>query len=136
MKPVRARFWRWLASGFLCVIRGLGASPAEALSSPALGYPGAGFFNRRALGLISAPVRSNVAGSHGATDRKGLEPMAKKPKKVWEVVDGSGSVVGVADSKDEAEAVMADHRAAGRGPSSIREADAPEGEPEAETAGG
>ncbi|QXN70949.1 hypothetical protein RCKVOTHE_30 [Rhodobacter phage RcKvothe] len=61
--------------------------------------------------------------------------MAKKPKKVWEVVDGSGSVVGVADTKDEAEAVMADHRAAGRGPSTIREVDAKEPEADAEAAG-
>ncbi len=61
--------------------------------------------------------------------------MAKKPKKVWEVVDGSGSVVGVADSKDEAEAVMADHRAAGRGPSTIREVDAKEPEADGEAAG-
>ena len=61
--------------------------------------------------------------------------MAKKPKKVWEVVDGSGLVVGVADSKDEAEAVVSDHRAAGRGPSSVREVDAKEPEAGAEPAG-
>lgn len=61
--------------------------------------------------------------------------MAKKvePKKVFEVVDGPGSVVGVADTREEAEAVVADHRAAGRGLSTIREVDAKE--PEAETAG-
>ena len=61
--------------------------------------------------------------------------MAKKPKKIWEVVDGSGLVVGVADSKDEAEAVVSDHRAAGRGPSSVREVDAKEPEAVAEPAG-
>lgn len=61
--------------------------------------------------------------------------MAKKvegPKKVFEVVDGMGSVVGVADTREEAEAVVADHRNAGRGPSNVREVDAKE--PEAETA--
>ena len=64
--------------------------------------------------------------------------MAKKvePKKVFEVVDGRGAIVGIAASREEAEACVADHSAAGRGPSSIREADAPEAEPEAETAGG
>lgn len=57
--------------------------------------------------------------------------MAKKQIKVWEVVDGSGLVVGVADSLEEAEAVVSDHRAAGRGPSTIREADAKEADAEA-----
>lgn len=61
--------------------------------------------------------------------------MAKKPKTVFKVFDGAGNVVGEADSANEADAVVEDHRAAGRGPSYVREVPVDEPEASAEGAG-
>ena len=53
----------------------------------------------------------------------------------FEVVDGMGKVVGIADTQEEADEVIADFRAAGRGPSHVRPRGAQEPEADAEAAG-
>lgn len=53
----------------------------------------------------------------------------------FEVVDGMGKVVGIADTQEEADEVIADFRAAGRGPSHVRPRGAQEPEADGEAAG-
>jgi hypothetical protein len=90
---------------------------------------------KRSMAVAEAAKKPEVTTPPEAVKPAPPPKASKVAAKVFEVVDGMGRVMGEAGSQKEADELVADHRAAGRPVSHVRERGTTEPQADAEAAG-